>query len=156
MTRPHRPGYDRRTILGAFAVRRLLGAVLVAAACSRADVPLSADIRPHLNAPFTLELGQSAVLDEPAVTVTFTGVPSDSRCPIDVVCVWAGMVAYFVNAMLMEMRYFEYINVLFYFTMGMMMGIYERWVAGQAEDLVRVEAVAEPPPSALRMVRGRR
>lgn len=71
-------------------MRVMLGAVLIAAACSRGDVPLSADIRPHLNAPFTLELGQSAVLDEPAVTVTFTAVPSDSRCAVDVVCIWAG------------------------------------------------------------------
>jgi O-antigen ligase len=62
-----------------------------------------------------------------------------------VVCVWAAMVAYFVNAMLMEMRYFEYINVLFYFTMGMMMGIYERWVAGRAEELVVAEAAAAAP-----------
>jgi len=71
-------------------MRWVLGTVLIAAACSRGDVPLSADVRPHLNAPFTLTVGQSAVLDEPAVTVTFTAVTGDSRCAIDVVCVWAG------------------------------------------------------------------
>lgn len=71
-------------------MRRVLAAILIAAACSRGDVPLAADVRPHLNAPFTLRLGQSAILDEPAVTITFTAVPHDSRCPVDVVCVWAG------------------------------------------------------------------
>lgn len=71
-------------------MRRVLAAVLIAAACSRGDVPLAADVRPHLNAPFTLRLGRSAILDEPAVTITFTAVPHDSRCPVDVVCVWAG------------------------------------------------------------------
>lgn len=71
-------------------MRRMLGAVLIAAACSGGDVPLSAVVRPRLDAPFTLRVGQSAVLDEPAVTVTFTAVPDDSRCPVDVVCVWMG------------------------------------------------------------------
>ena len=71
-------------------MRRVVGTVLIAVACARGDVPLSADVRPHLNEPFTLAVGQSAVLDEPAVTVTFTAVTGDSRCAIDVICVWAG------------------------------------------------------------------
>lgn len=71
-------------------MRPVLAAVLIAAACSRGDVPLSADIRPHLDAPFTLQIGQSAVLAEPALTVTFTAVPHDSRCAVDVLCVWSG------------------------------------------------------------------
>ena len=76
----------------------------------------------------------------------YRALPHDGLVSKDfVVCVWAGMIAYFVNAMFMEMRYFEYINVLFYFLMGMMMGIYEQWAAGRGEALVpggaRVEAV---------------
>ena len=71
-------------------MRRFVAAALIAAACSGADVPLSPHVRPRLNAPFTLRVGQSAVLDEPAVTVTFTAVPHDSRCPVDVMCVWSG------------------------------------------------------------------
>jgi len=73
----------------------------------------------------------------------FETLPRDGLISKDfVVCVWAAMVSYFVNAMFMEMRYFEYINVLFYFLMGMMMGIYERWAAGQAEELVGVGRTA--------------
>ena len=71
-------------------MRRILAAVLVAAACSGGDVPLSAVINPQLNEPFTLQIGQSAVLEEPAVVVTFTEVVHDSRCPVDVQCVWQG------------------------------------------------------------------
>lgn len=41
-----------------------------------------------LNQPTELAPGQSAQVG--ALKVTFTGVLSDSRCPVDVVCVWAG------------------------------------------------------------------
>lgn len=44
-----------------------------------------------------------------------------------VVCVWCAMAAYFVNAMFLELRYFEYINVLYFFLMGTMVGMYERF-----------------------------
>jgi hypothetical protein len=37
------------------------------------------------------------------------------------------MAAYFVNAMFLELRYFEYINVLYFFLMGTMVGMYERF-----------------------------
>ena len=74
----------------------------------------------------------------------YQALPRDGLISKDfVVCVWAAMVAYFVNAMFMEMRYFEYINVLFYFLMGMMMGIYEQWAAGRGEALVRTDTTAE-------------
>jgi hypothetical protein len=70
-------------------MRGALAAVLIAA-CGADDVPVSAVLRPSLDEPFVLELGEAAVLAEPAVTVTFTAVSHDSRCPVDVVCVWAG------------------------------------------------------------------
>jgi hypothetical protein len=40
--------------------------------------------------PFDVRVGQTATIAGRAVTVTFTGVENDSRCPIDVVCVRAG------------------------------------------------------------------
>jgi O-antigen ligase len=46
-----------------------------------------------------------------------------------VVCVWCAIIAYWINAMFIEMRYFEYVNVLFFFLMGMTTGMYERYVA---------------------------
>ena len=70
-------------------MRGALAAVLIAA-CAGGDVPLSAVVRPQRDTPFTLQVGQSAVLDEPAVVITFTAVTHDSRCPVDVVCVWSG------------------------------------------------------------------
>jgi hypothetical protein len=69
---------------------RALAVVLVAAACGGSDLAPSASVHAQINTPFTLEIGQSAVLDEPAVVVTFTAVVEDSRCPVDVVCIWEG------------------------------------------------------------------
>jgi hypothetical protein len=71
-------------------MRGVWAAVLIAAGCAGSDVPLSAVVRPQLDTPFTLRVGESAVLDEPAVVITFTAVTHDSRCPVDVVCVWSG------------------------------------------------------------------
>jgi hypothetical protein len=45
-----------------------------------------------LDAPIQLAPGQSAVFEEQALEVEFTGIESDSRCPTDVTCVWAGEV----------------------------------------------------------------
>jgi hypothetical protein len=39
---------------------------------------------------FELGVGDVAILQGYGVTVRFEGVTSDSRCPIDVTCVWAG------------------------------------------------------------------
>jgi hypothetical protein len=39
---------------------------------------------------FELALGESVMVEGSGVTLTFEDVPSDSRCPTDVVCVWAG------------------------------------------------------------------
>jgi hypothetical protein len=45
-----------------------------------------------LNAPIQLAPGQSAVFDAENLEVMFVGIESDSRCPSDVACVWAGEV----------------------------------------------------------------
>ena len=52
----------------------------------------------------TLAPGQSAQAD--GTTVTFVGVLSDSRCPIDAMCVWAGeaMAAFQVSARGLDQR----------------------------------------------------
>ncbi|WP_067457386.1 hypothetical protein [Actinomadura macra] len=39
---------------------------------------------------FTLAPGQTARLDGGGLTVRFDGVKDDSRCPVNVTCVWAG------------------------------------------------------------------
>src|SRR5262245_51503364 len=45
-----------------------------------------------LDAPVQLAPGQSAEFDAGKLEVEFTGIVSDSRCPSDVTCVWAGEV----------------------------------------------------------------
>jgi len=45
--------------------------------------------RMPLGRPFELRSGTSAMLDG-ALTVTFERVSSDSRCPMDTQCIWAG------------------------------------------------------------------
>ncbi|MBZ0270295.1 O-antigen ligase family protein, partial [bacterium] len=42
-----------------------------------------------------------------------------------VVCVWCAIAAYIANSMFLEMRYFEYVNVLFFFLIGGMIGLDE-------------------------------
>jgi len=40
--------------------------------------------------PFTLAPGQAAEVAGTGVRITFQGVDADSRCPVDVTCVWEG------------------------------------------------------------------
>ena len=43
-----------------------------------------------LDQPFELRVGQQVTIAGEALTVSFEGVPSDSRCPTGVQCIWAG------------------------------------------------------------------
>ncbi|MCR4403843.1 MAG: hypothetical protein NUW06_00860 [Candidatus Acetothermia bacterium] len=45
-------------------------------------------VRAELGEPFTLRVGQTAAVE--GLRVTFLRVLQDSRCPVDVVCIWAG------------------------------------------------------------------
>jgi hypothetical protein len=42
------------------------------------------------NRQFDLSMGQEAKIQGSGITVRFVGVGEDSRCPMDVQCVWAG------------------------------------------------------------------
>jgi hypothetical protein len=79
-------------------------AVAIAAACSspRAAAPGSAGGSPDAGAPMSsaslgdtlhLQLGRSASVDGGRLVLTFVSRGADSRCPANVVCVWAGDVA---------------------------------------------------------------
>jgi hypothetical protein len=52
--------------------------------------------QPNVNADlgvnFKLKMAQSAVLSDEDFRITFSRVAEDSRCPSDVVCIWAGQV----------------------------------------------------------------
>lgn len=68
--------------------RRAFAAFLVfaAAACATVDTAVVA----NPGAEFNLALGQTAALSGTAYRITFDRVTEDSRCAVDVVCVWAG------------------------------------------------------------------
>jgi hypothetical protein len=60
--------------------------LLIATACAEKS-PVAPTV--PLNQRFTLAPGQSVQV-ESAFQLEFVGVPGDSRCPADVVCIWAG------------------------------------------------------------------
>jgi hypothetical protein len=51
-----------------------------------------------IGSPFTLTPGQSAVVTGTNIRLQFVRVSSDSRCPTDVQCVWAGDAVIVVRA----------------------------------------------------------
>jgi hypothetical protein len=67
-----------------------LTAVLAVGACSNtvAEPPAADSVAVELGREFELKMNQTATVD--GVRLTLRGVPEDSRCPIDVVCVWEG------------------------------------------------------------------
>jgi hypothetical protein len=62
------------------------GLVLAASRC--AGVQTAALVEP--GASFTLAPGESAAVKGTDARITFKRVTEDSRCPVDVTCVWAG------------------------------------------------------------------
>lgn len=52
--------------------------------------PLAPGPTAPLNQSFTLAPGESTNVEAAAMRVTFRSVVRDSRCPADVLCVWAG------------------------------------------------------------------
>jgi hypothetical protein len=65
-------------------VPSLVSIAVAAAACGSAAGPNLA----QLNQPFQLAVGERAVAG--GLSIRFTGVSADSRCPSDVVCIWEG------------------------------------------------------------------
>lgn len=64
-----------------------------------------------------------------------------------VVCIWCAYFAYLVNAMSLELRYFEYVNVLFFFLMGSMVGVGERMFQRQDEEAAAARAPDPASPT---------
>lgn len=69
-----------------------IGLVVMAGACGRASEPVEPGGIFHVQAGDTVELqvGESAVLGNNGPRITFKAVEADSRCPVNVTCVWAG------------------------------------------------------------------
>ena len=68
------------------AQRLIATALVVAAGCATVDTAVVA--KP--GAEFSLALGKTAALNGTDYRITFNRVTEDSRCRVDVVCVWAG------------------------------------------------------------------
>lgn len=62
-------------------------AALALPAVAQGTLRLGAD----LGVPFGLRIGGEAMLGDTGLVVRFDRVTGDSRCPADVVCVWAGL-----------------------------------------------------------------
>lgn len=70
-----------------FLLPGLFTAAILFTACPKADsVPQKFD----LGKPFTLNQGQTKQIAGEDFSIMFDKVSSDSRCPKDVVCIWAG------------------------------------------------------------------
>lgn len=63
--------------------------LLLLVACSGRN-PVDPPVTAVLGEPVRVRLGQEVVMSSPAASIRFIAVPEDSRCPADVVCVWAG------------------------------------------------------------------
>jgi hypothetical protein len=85
-----RPGFTRLRRRSASALIRIAATaattLFIPAACATVDTAVVAEP----GATFSLPVGRTAVVSGHSARITFNRVTSDSRCPIDVVCVWAG------------------------------------------------------------------
>jgi hypothetical protein len=70
--------------------RALLGLVVVLAWAGGCAAGPSEPKRAALGESFTLKAGESAQIEAEALQIGFEDVPTDSRCPTDVQCVWEG------------------------------------------------------------------
>lgn len=71
-------------------MRLPVAAVAFAIVACGTPSPVQPKLQPRLEQPFTLRLTQTAEFPDLGLTITFRRVPSDSRCPRTVVCVWEG------------------------------------------------------------------
>jgi hypothetical protein len=70
---------------------QIVGLGVFLSACDTSMEPSRKPTIPaSLNVPFTLAVGQSAEFADENLTVSFVRVLSDTRCPLDSMCVWAG------------------------------------------------------------------
>ena len=81
------------------------------AACSMSTRPSSSfSVKAAIAEPFMLRVGQSATVDGTPVQVTFQRLLEDQRCPIDVICVWAGYVQIAVQFVAGAAEYADTLN----------------------------------------------
>jgi hypothetical protein len=87
------PASEEQMIQNRLALRRALGALIITAALSlfaAACAPVETAVVAEPGQAFALPLGKTAAVKGSDVRLTFKDVRTDSRCPVDVQCVWAG------------------------------------------------------------------
>jgi len=88
-----------RTLSPAFTVLGL--SLFLAAGCDTTMEPSPPPaVEAFLNVPFSLSAGQTAVLADEHLAVTFVGVVEDGRCPVGWVCIVPGNATMSVQAAL--------------------------------------------------------
>ena len=90
------------TLLGklraAFGIRLVFSVFLVAALTAIGACAPEVDAETFsLGDGFSIAVGQSASIDGEDLAIKFVGVIADSRCPLDVQCIWQGEVACLVE-----------------------------------------------------------
>src|SRR5436853_321878 len=83
-----RPDVLLQALPGRYYPRPSIGALLLIIATSCATVDTAVVANP--GAEFSLSLGKTAAVTGTPYRITFNRVSEDSRCPVDVTCVWAG------------------------------------------------------------------
>ena len=81
-----------------FSTRIIAGVLLVfsllVSACNIVDSSAeTADVEAQLNTPFTLSEGERAFFENENLVLTFLDVREDSRCPLEVECIWEGQLS---------------------------------------------------------------
>jgi hypothetical protein len=87
------PASEEQMIQNRRAGRRALGTLTITAAFSlflAACAPVETAVVAEPGQAFALPLGKTAAVKGSDVRLTFKDVRTDSRCPVDVQCVWAG------------------------------------------------------------------
>lgn len=85
---------SHQRLLAFFSFAVLLCTLLLA--CRQSSIGPD-DIPFQVGAPFTLEVGQSALLEQESLTLTFDSVIGDHRCPSQVQCAEQGAVEILVT-----------------------------------------------------------
>ena len=70
-------------------MRAACAMLILAAACS-SGTPFDAQVSAVLDDAFTLRVGQEVTFTGEPLRILFEEVPEDSRCPLQVTCVWEG------------------------------------------------------------------
>jgi hypothetical protein len=72
----------------------IIGIIVLLAGCVGGTVDT---VLAGLDTPFTLAVGQTAVITGEGLELRFENVIEDSRCPLNVECIWEGRASYTVR-----------------------------------------------------------